>query len=223
MEESTPGVSPLDPFFKTARCSLALFWGRRRSGAVVGLIAAHARALIWKLSFGKIFFDGFFLVVPPLYRLKSPSASIEAVSQPTPPSPPSWGAGRCQRGIQGRRPGYKKRGIPRRISPTRVGSPEGRTSPLWDSFPHFSREMGPPPGRRGYGALRPEAGPGGRARRVRTAPTGPRPHPGALGLTPPPPAAAPPGRPGPPPGTPPGESGSLGPGRWAPGSPPGPG
>ena len=207
----------MHPVFKTARCSLALFWGGRRSGAVVGLIAAHAGALIWKLSFGKIFFDGFFWVVPPLYRLKSPSASIEAVHHHTPPSPPSRGAGPFPRWIQGRRPGYKKRGIPRRISQTRVGSPEGRTSPLWDSFPHFSREMGPPPGRR------PEAGPGGRARRVRTAPTGPRPHPGALGLTPPPPAAAPPGRPGQPPGTPPGGSGSPGPGRWAPGSPPGPG
>ena len=71
---------------------------------------------------------------------------------PTPPSPPSWGAGRSLRRMQGRRPGYKKSGIPRRISQTRVGRPEGRNSPLWCSFLHFSQEKwrppaGTPPGR----------------------------------------------------------------------------
>ena len=68
------------------------------------------------------------------------------------PSPPSWGAGRSLRRMQGRRPGYKKSGIPRRISQTRVGRPEGRNSPLWCSFLHFSQEKwrppaGTPPGR----------------------------------------------------------------------------
>ena len=34
------------------------------------------------------------------------------IHEPTPPSPPSWGAGRYGRRIQGRRPGRKKRGPP---------------------------------------------------------------------------------------------------------------
>ena len=73
------------------------------------------------------------------------------------PSPPSWGAGRSLRRMQGRRPGYKKSGIPRRISQTRVGRPEGRNSPLWCSFLHFSQETWRPPAGTPPGALRPEA------------------------------------------------------------------
>ena len=57
--ERIAGVPPA-PLFMAARCSLALFWGRRRSGAVVGFIAAHVRALIWRLSFLRFFQTGFF-------------------------------------------------------------------------------------------------------------------------------------------------------------------
>ena len=67
---------------------------------------------------------------------------------PTPPSPPSWGAGRYGRWFMGRRPGRKKED-PR--LQTRVGSPEGRTSPLWPSFPPFLGRNGGP---RRVGALR---------------------------------------------------------------------
>ena len=69
---------------------------------------------------------------------------------PTPPSPPSWGAGRYGRWFMGRRPGRKKED-PRRVLQTRVGSPEGRTSPLWPSFPPFLGRNGGP---RRVGALR---------------------------------------------------------------------
>ena len=82
---------------------------------------------------------------------KFPSASIEAVPQPTPPSPPSRGAADASVGCRAQA-SPQKRGIPRRISQTRVGSPEGRNSPLWCSFLHFSQEKwrppaGTPPGR----------------------------------------------------------------------------
>ena len=74
---------------------------------------------------------------------------------PTPPSPPSRWAGRYGRKTQGRRPGRKKED-PRRVLQTRVGSPEGRNSPLWPSFPPVSREKrGPPPGRRPTGRCAP--------------------------------------------------------------------
>ena len=122
-----------------------------------------------------------FWVAPPLYRLKFLSASIEAVPQPTFPSPPSWGAGRSLRRMQGRRPGYKKSGIPRRISQTRVGSPEGRNSPLWCSFLHFSQEKWRPPAGTPPGRCAPRWVRAPTARRVRTAGgLAPRPH--AAGL-----------------------------------------
>ena len=69
---------------------------------------------------------------------------------PTPPSPPSRWAGRYGRKTQGRRPGRKKED-PRRVLQTRVGSPEGRNSPLWPSFPPFLGRNGGP---RRVGALR---------------------------------------------------------------------
>ena len=69
-------------------------------------------------------------------------------AKPPPPSPPSWGAGRYGRWFMGRRPGRKKED-PR--LQTRVGSPEGRTSPLWPSFPPFLGRNGGP---RRVGALR---------------------------------------------------------------------
>ena len=72
------------------------------------------------------------------------------VCETTPPSPPSWGAGRYGRWFMGRRPGRKKED-PRRVLQTRVGSPEGRTSPLWPSFPPFLGRNGGP---RRVGALR---------------------------------------------------------------------
>ena len=103
------------------------------------------------------------------------------VHQPPPPSPPSRGAGRFLRRMQGRRPGYKKSGIPRRISQTRVGRPEGRNSPLWCSFLHFSQEKWRPPAGTPPGRCAPRWVKAPTARRVRT--TGglaPRPH--AAGL-----------------------------------------
>ena len=72
------------------------------------------------------------------------------VCETTPPSPPSRWAGRYGRKIQGRRPGRKKED-PRRVLQTRVGSPEGRNSPLWPSFPPFLGRNGGP---RRVGALR---------------------------------------------------------------------
>ena len=69
---------------------------------------------------------------------------------PTPPSPPSRWAGRYGRKTQGRRPGRKKED-PRRVLQTRVGSPEGRNSPLWPSSPPFLGRNGGP---RRVGALR---------------------------------------------------------------------
>ena len=78
-----------------------------------------------------------------LYRGGSPTYA----SQPAQP-----GGGPMPALDAGPQASPQKRGIPRRISQTRVGSPEGRNSPLWCSFLHFSQEKwrppaGTPPGR----------------------------------------------------------------------------
>ena len=63
------------------------------------------------------------------------------------PSPPSRWAGRygpfqCE----GRRPGNQREVQLPPHNPTRRGSPEGRTSSLWGSFPHFFPRNGAPAG-----------------------------------------------------------------------------
>ena len=77
--------------------------------------------------------------------------SVAGPKIPASPSPPSRWAGRYGRKIQGRRPGRKKERTPCRVLKTRVGSPEGRNSPLWPSFPPFLGRNGGP---RRVGALR---------------------------------------------------------------------
>ena len=74
---------------------------------------------------------------------------------PTPPSPPSWGAGRYGRRTQGRRPGRKKEDPPQGpLNQSRESRGE-KLSPL-ALFPPVSREKrGPPPGRRPTGRCAP--------------------------------------------------------------------
>ena len=75
---------------------------------------------------------------------------LSAFSQRVPthiPSPPSRWAGRYQRDKE-RAAGqvsHKKYSLPPH-NPTREGSPEGRTSSLWGSFPHFFPRNGAPAG-----------------------------------------------------------------------------
>ena len=74
---------------------------------------------------------------------------------PASPSPPSWGAGRYGRKIQGRRPGRKKRGPPQGPPNQSRESRGEKLSPL-ALFPPVSREKrGPPPGRRPTGRCAP--------------------------------------------------------------------
>ena len=61
------------------------------------------------------------------------------------PQPAQPGGGPLPTVDTGPQARIQKRGIPRRISQTRVGSPEGRNSPLWCSFLHFSQEKWRPP------------------------------------------------------------------------------
>ena len=61
------------------------------------------------------------------------------------PQPAQPGGGPFPRLDTGPQARIQKRGIPRRTSQTRVGSPEGRNSPLWCSFLHFSHEKWRPP------------------------------------------------------------------------------
>ena len=63
------------------------------------------------------------------------------------PSPPSRWAGRYQRDKEraAGRVSHKKYSLPPH-NPTREGSPEGRTSSLWGSFPHFFPRNGAPAG-----------------------------------------------------------------------------
>ena len=79
---------------------------------------------------------------------------------PTPPSPPSWGAGRYGRWFMGRRPGRKKERTPAGSPQTRKGgSREEEPLPPWCSFLRLSSKesRAPARGRAGNGALRPEA------------------------------------------------------------------
>ena len=116
---------------------LARFGVGWRSGAVVGLFRCPCTCP----DLGRFFCAVFkFYARQPL-----------PVRETTPPSPPSRGAGRYGRKIQGRRPGRKKERTPCRVLKTRVGSPEGRNSPLWPSFPPFLGRNGGP---RRVGALR---------------------------------------------------------------------
>ena len=110
------------------------------------------------------------------YKERLGTGSPLPVCETTLPSPPSRWAGRYGRRKMGRRPGRKKRDPPRDLQ-TRAGSPEGRNSPLWPSFPPFLGRNGGP---RRVGALRGAAPRGtGKApptRRVRsTAPQAPGP------------------------------------------------
>ena len=63
---------------------------------------------------------------------------------PTSPSPPSRWAGRYRRRKNGPQARQKKERTPCRVLKTRVGSPEGRNSPLWPSFPPFLGRNGGP-------------------------------------------------------------------------------
>ena len=99
-------------------------------------------------------------------------------SSAKPPLPARPAGGRAVTGVRYRAAGQaEKRENPRRVLQTRAGSPEGRTSPLWPSFPPFLGRNGGP---RRVGALRGAAPRGtGKApptRRVRsTAPQAPGP------------------------------------------------
>ena len=81
------------------------------------------------------------------------------------PSPPSRWAGRYQRDKEraAGRVSHKKYSLPPH-NPTREGSPEGRTSSLWGSFPHFFPRNGAPAGQAPFPAVptagRPQQGPG---------------------------------------------------------------
>ena len=90
------------------------------------------------------------------------------VCKTTPPSPPSWGAGRYGRWKMGRRPGKKRRRTPAGSPPTRKGgSREEEPLPPWCSFPRLSpKKVGRPAGvggaprgaapQGGFGATHPE-------------------------------------------------------------------
>ena len=100
------------------------------------------------------------------------------VRETTPPSPPSWGAGRYGRKIQGRRPGRKKREPPQGPPDQSRESRGEKLSPL-ALFPPVSREKrGPPPGRRPTGRCAPRPVKAPTTRRVRSTAPFPRPGPG---------------------------------------------
>ena len=70
------------------------------------------------------------------------------IHEPTPPSPPSWWAGRYGRRIQGRRPGKKRRRPPAGSPQTRKGgSREEEPLPPWCSFLRLSSKESRAPAR----------------------------------------------------------------------------
>ena len=84
---------------------------------------------------------------PPRGRLWAWVLSFPTTT-PTPPSPPSRGAGRYGRGIQGRRPGKKRRRTPAGSPQTRKGgSREEEPLPPWCSFLRLSSKESRAPAR----------------------------------------------------------------------------
>lgn len=135
---------------------------------IEGFIATYVHALIWRLSFGKIFLAGFFAAL--------------SLRPPTPASQPAQpGGGPLPTVDTGPQASETIRMKTYRVFPSRAGSPEGRNSPLWCSFLHFSQEKWRPPAGTPPGRCAPRWVKAPTARRVRT--TGglaPRPH--AAGL-----------------------------------------
>ena len=83
------------------------------------------------------------------------------VCKPTPPSPPSWGAGRYGRWFMGRRPGKKRRRTPAGSPQTRKGgSREEEPLPPWCSFLRLSSKESRAPrrSRRGPRGAAPQGG-----------------------------------------------------------------
>ena len=144
---------------------LARFGVGWRSGAVVGLFRCPCTCP----DLGRFFCAVFkFYARQPL-----------PVRETTPPSPPSRGAGRYGRKIQGRRPGRKKERTPCRVLKNQSRESRGeKLSPL-ALFPPVSREKrGPPPGRRPTGRCAPRLVKAPTTRRVRSTAPFPRPVPG---------------------------------------------
>ena len=82
----------------------------------------------------------------------------------TSPACPAGGRAVTSVTKRGRRPGIPQEVQPSPHNPTREGSPEGRTSSLWGSFPHFFPRNGAPAGQAPFPAVptagRPQQGPG---------------------------------------------------------------
>ena len=143
---------------------LARFGVGWRSGAVVGLFRCPCTCP----DLGR-----FFCAVFKFYE-RQPLP----VRETTPPSPPSWGAGRYGRKIQGRRPGRKKREPPQGPPNQSRESRGENLSPL-ALFPPVSREKrGPPPGRRPTGRCAPRQVKAPTTRRVHSTAPFPCPVPG---------------------------------------------
>ena len=130
-QKSRRGEPPCTPVNKTARWgSLHLLgWETQQSVHTVFFVDPPTGPDLETSFLENIFWLDFFQPCPSVY-------------QPAPPSPPSWGAGPFPRGMQGRRPGNKKRGIPRRIVPNQSGESRGeKLSPLVFFPPFLTGEM----------------------------------------------------------------------------------
>ena len=150
------GEGPRPPFFRARSFPLAGFGVVGRSEAMLHLFRSPCTCP----DLGRFFCAVFkFYARQPL-----------PIHEPTPPSPPSWGAGRYGRRIQGRRPGRKKERTPAGSPQTRKGgSREEEPLPPWCSFLRLSsKESRAPPA--GVGGGNHVAGP--TLRRSRRPPNG---------------------------------------------------
>ena len=130
--KSRGGWPPAPPFFMARSLPLARFGGCGTLFRSIGYYEPHVRALIWELSFAKCFFSIFFLENASQIGLRI----LEGIA----PLP-----------YQRQRSPKRANGSERALNPGVQGRSPGPLSP------HFSGEMGTPPGRRAPGALRPEA------------------------------------------------------------------
>ena len=149
--KSRGGIPPRPPWVRARSLSLARFGGCSALFRSIGYYGAHVRALIWDAFSGR---------APQPRGFPLGVGRPPPVCEPTPPSPPSWGAGRYGLRFMGRRPG-RKRGRPPQGPPNQKRWVQGgeNLSPPWCSFLRLSSKesRAPARGRAGNGALRPEA------------------------------------------------------------------
>ena len=122
--QESQGVPPAPPGIKPLAGARSSLWDRAATERSLFLSQPHVRALIWRLSFGRIFFAGFFPDPVPLS------------TNPRLPARPAGGRALSQVGHRAAGQDTKKRDTPKDIPNQSGGVQRGETLPLV-FFPPF--------------------------------------------------------------------------------------